>query len=38
MVFGSVCLRFFNVYGPKQDPSSPYSGVISRFGWSHQEY
>ena len=27
----SVCLRFFNVYGPKQDPSSPYSGVISRF-------
>lgn len=22
-------LRFFNVYGPKQDPSSPYSGVIS---------
>jgi len=27
----SVCLRFFNVYGPKQDPSSPYSGVISKF-------
>lgn len=24
-------LRFFNVYGPKQDPSSPYSGVISIF-------
>lgn len=24
-------LRFFNVYGPRQDPSSPYSGVISRF-------
>ena len=24
-------LRFFNVYGPGQDPSSPYSGVISRF-------
>ena len=22
-------LRFFNVYGPRQDPSSPYSGVIS---------
>lgn len=27
----SVGLRFFNVYGPGQDPSSPYSGVISRF-------
>lgn len=24
-------LRFFNVYGPRQDPHSPYSGVISRF-------
>jgi len=24
-------LRFFNVYGPKQDPRSPYSGVISLF-------
>ncbi|MDA8212103.1 MAG: SDR family oxidoreductase [Clostridia bacterium] len=27
----TVCLRFFNVFGPRQDPSSPYSGVISRF-------
>lgn len=27
----AVCLRFFNVYGPNQDPSSPYSGVISKF-------
>jgi UDP-glucose 4-epimerase len=27
----SVCLRYFNVYGPRQDPSSPYSGVISIF-------
>lgn len=27
----SVCLRYFNVYGPKQDPNSPYSGVISIF-------
>ena len=27
----AVCLRFFNVYGPRQDPSSAYSGVISRF-------
>lgn len=27
----SVGLRFFNVYGSRQDPSSPYSGVISIF-------
>jgi UDP-glucose 4-epimerase len=27
----SVGLRFFNVYGPRQDPSSSYSGVISIF-------
>jgi UDP-glucose 4-epimerase len=27
----AVSLRFFNVYGPRQDPSSPYSGVISIF-------
>ena len=27
----AVCLRFFNVYGPRQDPESEYSGVISRF-------
>jgi nucleoside-diphosphate-sugar epimerase len=26
-----VPLRYFNVYGPRQDPSSPYSGVISIF-------
>lgn len=26
-----LCLRYFNVYGPRQDPSSPYSGVISIF-------
>lgn len=26
-----VGLRFFNVYGPRQDPQSPYSGVISIF-------
>ena len=26
-----VCLRYFNVFGPRQDPSSPYSGVISIF-------
>jgi UDP-glucose 4-epimerase len=27
----TVGFRFFNVYGPRQDPSSPYSGVISLF-------
>jgi len=27
----TVALRFFNVYGPRQDPTSPYSGVISIF-------
>ncbi|MGE5228873.1 MAG: NAD-dependent epimerase/dehydratase family protein, partial [Deltaproteobacteria bacterium] len=27
----AACLRFFNVYGPRQDPGSAYSGVISRF-------
>ncbi|WP_299178761.1 NAD-dependent epimerase/dehydratase family protein [uncultured Neptuniibacter sp.] len=27
----TVGLRFFNVYGPRQNPSSPYSGVISIF-------
>lgn len=27
----TVGLRFFNVYGPRQDPHSPYSGVISVF-------
>jgi UDP-glucose 4-epimerase len=27
----ATSLRFFNVYGPRQDPSSPYSGVLSIF-------
>jgi len=27
----TIGLRFFNVYGPRQDPRSPYSGVISIF-------
>ena len=27
----NASLRFFNVFGPRQDPSSPYSGVISIF-------
>jgi len=26
-----TAFRFFNIYGPRQDPSSPYSGVISIF-------
>ncbi|MGV8865158.1 MAG: NAD-dependent epimerase/dehydratase family protein [Pseudomonas sp.] len=29
--FEPVMLRFFNIFGPRQDPSSPYSGVISIF-------
>jgi len=28
---GAASLRYFNVYGPRQDPSSPYSGVVSLF-------
>lgn len=28
---GGVALRCFNIFGPRQDPISPYSGVISRF-------
>jgi nucleoside-diphosphate-sugar epimerase len=27
----TVTIRYFNVFGPRQDPSSPYSGVISLF-------
>jgi UDP-glucose 4-epimerase len=27
----SAIFRFFNIYGPRQDPASPYSGVISLF-------
>ncbi len=27
----TVCLRYFNVFGPRQFPTSPYSGVISLF-------
>lgn len=32
-LFGTstVGLRYFNAYGPRQDPASPYAGVISRF-------
>lgn len=33
LVYGleTVALRYFNVFGPRQDPQSPYSGVLSRF-------
>jgi nucleoside-diphosphate-sugar epimerase len=27
----TVALRYFNVFGPRQDPDSPYSGVLSKF-------
>jgi len=27
----TVCLRYFNVFGPNQDPNSGYSGVLARF-------
>jgi len=27
----NVALRYFNIFGPRQDPSSPYSGVLSKF-------
>ena len=32
-LYGMQCLglRYFNVYGPRQDPASPYAGVIGRF-------
>jgi UDP-glucose 4-epimerase len=29
--FEAVCFRYFNIYGPRQDPGSPYSGVLSIF-------
>ncbi len=29
--FNGVSLRFFNIFGPRQDPTSQYSGVISKF-------
>jgi UDP-glucose 4-epimerase len=33
----NVSLRYFNVFGPRQDPSSPYSGVLSKFCTSFLE-
>lgn len=34
----AACMRFFNVYGPNQDASSPYSGVISLFQSKMQQH
>jgi UDP-glucose 4-epimerase len=31
MGLDTVALRYFNIFGPRQDPSSPYSGVIAKF-------
>ena len=33
----TVALRYFNVYGPRQDPRSPYSGVISLLASAYRE-
>lgn len=33
----SLGMRYFNVYGDRQDPASPYSGVISRFFDAYQK-
>ncbi|MFB3815976.1 MAG: SDR family oxidoreductase [Terriglobales bacterium] len=27
----TVCLRYFNIFGPRQDPDSPYSAVLAKF-------
>jgi len=34
--FETVVIRYFNVFGPRQDPGSPYSGVISLFDGAHR--
>jgi nucleoside-diphosphate-sugar epimerase len=33
----NVCLRYFNIFGPRQDPGSPYSGVLARFATAFLE-
>ena len=33
----NVCLRYFNIFGPRQDPNSPYSGVLSKFSTAFLE-
>lgn len=35
--FVARCHRYFNVFGPRQDPASPYSGVISIFDRRYRE-
>jgi nucleoside-diphosphate-sugar epimerase len=35
--FETVVIRYFNVFGPRQDPTSPYSGVISVFATALSE-
>jgi nucleoside-diphosphate-sugar epimerase len=35
--FETVVIRYFNVFGPRQDPTSPYSGVISVFSTALSE-
>lgn len=32
----TVALRFFNIFGPRQDPDSPYTGVLSKFVAAYQ--
>jgi nucleoside-diphosphate-sugar epimerase len=34
----TVCLRYFNIFGPRQDPDSPYSGVLSRFATAFLDF
>lgn len=33
----NVSLRYFNIFGPRQDPSSPYSGVLAKFCTAYLE-
>lgn len=35
-VFGmeTVTMRYFNVYGPRQNPQAPYAGIIAKFGYN----
>jgi len=33
----TVSLRYFNIFGPRQDPSSPYSGVLAKFCTAYLE-
>jgi UDP-glucose 4-epimerase len=33
----NVSMRYFNVFGPRQDPSSQYSGVLARFLAAHRD-